>query len=410
MIEDASAALFRQYLRIARLLAGQLDFQSAIRAVAKEIALIIPHDHLDVCIISPGSTFHTAYESGLQTEWSTRPPANIDESPIRMLLIGATDHMITADAMQDPRFHFDGAFADPIHVHRLRSRLHVALKVRGETIGALSCSSLASDDYTRRDLAHAQSIADLLAPYFFALRAAEEARRSAIVEAEMRVREEALRQGAARLTEALDIERQRIGMDLHDQTLADLTRFAKRLERLSLSENLHGALLEPLFKSLQQSMQDLRQIIEEARPSVLQLFGLVDAIENHLDRAVRDSGVPINWQLSDETEGASGSLTQNVSNSLFRIAQEAINNAVRHSGAERITVTVMRSADHLVLDIRDNGIGMPGNRTTGGSGLDNMRTRARLISASFRCGSDKGETFVRIKVPLVSMEEERWRS
>ncbi len=64
MLEDASGSLFRQYLTIARLLAGQLDFQSAIRAVAKEIALIIPHDHMDVCIITPGSTFHTLTKAG----------------------------------------------------------------------------------------------------------------------------------------------------------------------------------------------------------------------------------------------------------------------------------------------------------------------------------------------------------
>src|SRR5690606_19697629 len=122
----------------------------------------------------------------------------------------------------------------------LRSRLHVALKVQGETIGALSCSSLQPNFYSPEDIDRARSIADLLAPYFFALRAADQAKRSAIVEAEARAREEGLRLGALRLTEALEAERQRIGMDLHDQTLADLTRFAKRLERLSLMPTISG--------------------------------------------------------------------------------------------------------------------------------------------------------------------------
>lgn len=405
MLEDASASSFRQYLTIARLLAGQLDFQSAIRAVAKEIALIIPHDHMDVCIITPGSTFHTAYESGLETDWSKRPTALIDQSPIRALLVGEVDRYITPDASRDPRFHFEGSFSDPIREHGLKSRLHVALKVRGETIGALSFSSLTEDDYTTRDLAHAQSIGDLLAPYFFAIRAAEQAKQSAIVEAAARVREEALRQGAARLTELLEAERQRIGMDLHDQTLGDLTRFAKRLERLSLMESVPGEKLEPLFRSLQQSMQDLRQIIEQARPSVLQLFGLVDAIENHLDRSIRDSGLAMTWGLYDESKGESGRLSANVAITLFRIAQEAINNAVRHSQASRITVAFSLEDDVLALEIADDGMGMGKAGSAGGSGLDNMRVRARLIGARFSCGSEAAKTYVRVKLPITAEEE-----
>jgi signal transduction histidine kinase len=405
MLEDASASSFRQYLTIARLLAGQLDFQSAIRAVAKEIALIIPHDHMDVCIITPGSTFHTAYESGLETDWSKRPPARIDQSPIRALLVGEVDRYITPDASRDPRFHFEGSFSDPIREHGLKSRLHVALKVRGETIGALSFSSLTEDDYTARDLAHAQSIGDLLAPYFFAIRAAEQAKQSAIVEAAARVREEALRQGAARLTELLEAERQRIGMDLHDQTLGDLTRFAKRLERLTLMDSVPGEKLEPLFRSLQQSMQDLRQIIEQARPSVLQLFGLVDAIENHLDRSIRDSGLSTTWGLYDESDGESGRLSANVAITLFRIAQEAINNAVRHSQAARITVAFSLDNDTLALEIADNGIGMGKTAKPGGNGLDNMRVRARLIGARFSCGSEADKTFVRVKLPITDEKE-----
>lgn len=406
MIEDAAASSFRQYLTIARLLAGQLDFQSAIRTVAQEIAQIIPHDHMDVCIIAPGSTFHTAYESGLETDWSKRPPALIENSPLRALLEGQTDSFITADASLDPRFHFEGSFCDPIHEHGLKSRLHVALKVHGETIGALSFSSLTVDHYGPHDLARAQSIGDLLAPYFYAIRAAEQAKQSAIVEAAARVREEALRQGAARLTELLEAERQRIGMDLHDQTLGDLTRFAKRLERLSLLPSVPGQDLKPLFRSLQQSMQDLRQIIEQARPSVLQLFGLVDAIENHLERSIRDSGLSMTWGLKDGSDGESGRLPANVAIALFRIAQEAINNAIRHSQADHIAVALTRNDDALTLAISDNGIGIGGGKTETniGSGLENMRVRARLIGARFFCGGRNGKTYVRVTLPIAQEE------
>lgn len=404
MLEGASASLLGQYLAISRLLAGQLDFHSAIRAVAKEINLIIPNDHMDVCIISPDNTYHTAYESGFETDWGKMPTALVSNSPIRNLLKGEMECMLTADAGVDPAFNFSGAFSRPIFEHGLRSRLHVALKVQGETIGALSCSSRKPDFYTPADVARARAIADLLAPYFFALRAAEQAKRSAIVEAEARAREEGLRLGALRLTEALEAERQRIGMDLHDQTLADLTRFAKRLERLSLMPTISGETLEPLFRSLQHSMQDLRQIIEEARPSVLQLFGLADAIENHLDRSVRDSGLTIEHTLTDRTEGATERLGHSVRVALFRIAQEAINNAIRHAQGDRIAVGLSCVAGQLLLEVRDNGIGIGKVARRPGSGLENMRTRARLISAGFNFGREQDETFVRVSLPLPDEE------
>ncbi|MBO3761821.1 ATP-binding protein [Ciceribacter sp. L1K22] len=399
MPKALSADLFAQYLRISRLLAGQLDFQSAIDAVAKEIKDIVPNDHMDVCIIAPGSTFHTAYESGIETDWSRRPPASIDHSPLRSLLRGEVDRIVTDDASTDPQFHFEGSFSFPIIEHKLKSRLHVALKVHGETIGALSCSSLRTGVYGQGDLDRASAIGDLIAPYFYALLSAERAKKSAIVEAETRVREEALRQGAGRLTEALEAERQRIGMELHDQTLADMTRFARRLERLSLMPDLPGEMLEPLTRSLQQSMRDLRQIIEQARPSVLQLFGPAEAIENHLERSIRDSGMSIEWELLDETDGASAELPQAVSVAIYRIAQEAINNAIRHSQGDRVDVRLWKDKGVVVLDIRDNGIGMttpPGPR---GSGIDNMRTRARLISAQFACRSDGSGTTVSVRLP-----------
>ncbi|WP_220473863.1 hypothetical protein, partial [Klebsiella pneumoniae] len=111
-------------------------------------------------------------------------------------------------------------------------------------------------------------------------------------------------------------------MDLHDQTLADLTRLARRIERMTHISDLSGEMLEPLVRSLQHSRQDLRQIIEEAKPSILQLFGVVQAIENDLDRSVRDSGLAIDWSVIDETDGRVEALELTVATSVFRIVQE----------------------------------------------------------------------------------------
>ncbi|WP_337270079.1 GAF domain-containing sensor histidine kinase [Oryzifoliimicrobium ureilyticus] len=383
MLKMAPSALLDHYLGISRLLAGQLEFRSAIRAVAAEIAHIIPHDHLDVCIIMHGGKYHTAYETGIETAWGNDPPALVSNSPIRSLLWGETSYLLTDDACADPRFDFEGAFFRPIFEQGLHSRIHVPLKVQGEIIGALSCSSHQVGLYSLDDVANGQAIADLLAPYFFALRTAEQAQQSAIVEAEVRAREEGLRLGALKLTEALEAERQRIGMDLHDQTLADLTRLSRRLERLTHEPELSGEALEPLARSLQHCMQDLRQIIEEAKPSVLQLFGFAEAVENHLGRSIRDSGATIDGTIIDKTHGVIDQLEPSVSVALFRITQEAINNAVRHAQAETITVSLSDAPDGVLIEVVDDGIGIDKARRRHGGGINNMKTRARLISARF---------------------------
>ena len=400
MLNPTRTALFDHYLGISRLLAGQLDFNAIIQAVAVEIGHIIPHDHLDVCIKMLDGKYHIAYESGLETAWSQQPPALLTGSPIRSLLSGEVDYLLSGDACADPRFHFDGAFSSPIINLSLRSRLHVPLKVQGDIIGALSCSSHQPDHYTLEDVENARSIADLLAPYFFALRAAEQAKRSAVVETEARAREEGLRLGALKLTEALEAERQRIGMDLHDQTLADLTRLARRMERLSHLPDVPGETLEPLFRSLQHCMQDLRKIIEEAKPSVLQLFGVAEAIENHLERSVRESGMAIRFKVIDETGDLLIEVNQTVATALFRIVQEAVNNSVRHGQPSEIVVALRSSSAGLSVTVSDDGVGIGHPCEQAGHGIDNMRTRARLIGARFEIGSSEVGAGASVKLSL----------
>lgn len=397
-----SGTLLEQYLTISRLLAGQLDFRSAIQVVAQEIAHIIPHDHMDVCIKMLDGKFHTAHESGMETDWSLHPPLPLDGSPIRSLLFGEVDMLLTDDACNDPRFHYEGAFSHPIVEMGLRGRLHVPLKVQGDVIGAFSCSSRTVGIYGPQDVERARAIADLLAPYFFAIRAAEQSKRSAIIEAEARAREEGLRLGALRLTEALESERQRIGMDLHDQTLADLTRLARRMEKLSRGSDIAEEEIEPILRGLQHCMQDLRQIIETAQPAVLQLFGFAQAVETHLDRSLRDSGAALEWELVDESAGAFDALEQSVSIALFRITQEAINNAIRHAQAENLAVHLRKTSRALIIEVQDDGIGIPPTAKRTGVGIDNMRTRARLISARFelaRTASGNGTNVV-VSLPV----------
>ncbi len=385
------------YLRISNLLAGNLDIHSALSSVKTEIEKIIEFDHLDVCLIDTDKRWATAYEVGVETAWS-KMRSHVHKAPIRDVLLGKTDHLLTGNALQDQRFLFPGAVSAPIIDHELRSRVSVGMKVLGEVVGSLNCSSKKEDFYNQSHLEQMRILADMLAPYFYALRANEKANKEAIIRAEILAREEGLRLGALSLTDALEAERQRIGMDLHDQTLADLTRIARDL-RPGLSE----AQYLRLQQQVQNMIQGLRDIIDTSIPSILDLFGFHHAIQTHLERAVSYDSV-MQFKVDDQTDGAIDLLPETTRIAVFRICQEAINNAVLHSNASHVSVSIDKSSDGcLIIKVSDNGHFRPQPRKPS-SGLEHMKTRARLIGAKYALSTSDG-TQVTIQLHQATRQE-----
>jgi signal transduction histidine kinase len=395
-----------QILSILQAIAGQLDFRAVIRAVSSQIELILPHDHLDVAIMSADGSMVSAYETGLHTEWDAATTATkpVAVSPIRDLFRGTVDHIITGDAQNDQRFHFEGAFSRAIFTANLRSRLHVPLMVEGKVIGALSFSTQQIGTYAPADVAQARIVADILAPYFFALHQSEMVKQTELAQVEAEARSEGLRVGALHLTEELENARQTIGMDLHDQTLADLSRILRGLKRLSSQAGLRGAELEPLREDVEHCVRELRVIIDNAKPSVLQLFGFGQAVEALLERSVRSSSSRLQYELHDEGTSHLDRLKPNVQIGLYRIVQEAINNSVRHADATRITVTIGQLNGRDLIVIEDNGTGLPTLRGRRMGGLDNIRTRASLMRADLRTKPGADAHGTRLEILLAAEE------
>jgi signal transduction histidine kinase len=393
-----------QILSILNAIAGQLDFRSVIQAVSNEIQVLLPHDHLDVALVSVDGVMVTAYETGLHTEWdeATTAKTPVAISPIRDLLTGKVDHIITDDAQNDPRFHFEGAFSHAIFAAGLRSRLHAPLKVEGRVIGGLSFSTQEIGTYRPSDVRQARIVGDILAPYFFALQQSDLVRERELAQVEAEARAEGLRIGALHLTEELENARQAIGMDLHDQTLADLSRIARSMRRLGAHANLRGSELEPLVEDIEHCVRELRVIIDSAKPSVLQFFGFSQAVEALLERSVGSAPGRLSYALDDDDAEVFDKLPPSTVVALYRIAQEAINNVVRHASAGRIRVRLGSGSGWARVLIEDDGIGLadaPGRRT---GGLSNMFTRASLIGAQLQATpgeSGKGTRF-ELKLPL----------
>ncbi len=400
MLRDPSKAL-SCFLSISRAIAGQMDYKQVLEKIGDELKHLVPHDHLDIVLLMTGGN-QICYEVGLLTAWSNLadPVKPTATSPIRRLLRGETPFMLTEDAWSDERFHFEGADDGPIYSAELRSRIVVSLRVQGAVIGSLSISSHETGAYNRDQVEILQDTADLLAPYLYALARGEEARKAAVAESEARAREEMLRVGALRLTEGMERERQRLGMDLHDQTLADLTRLSRRIAQLRGQDLISAGDLTPVEEDLVTYLDELRGIIEDMKPGVLQLFGFAEAVDAHLRRCVADAHPPVAADVRDRTDGLIDGLTETIRTALYRIVQEATNNAVRHAGARRVAVAIERSGRLLRLTVEDDGVGIERDGLSSTGGIDHMETRAALIAARISIRKRQPEPGTRVSIEL----------
>ncbi|WP_068311048.1 GAF domain-containing sensor histidine kinase [Polycladidibacter hongkongensis] len=396
--QDTTGMTASLFFNIVRAIAGRVGFQSVISAVSSEIQRILPHDHFDAVILDGDQTRLVAYESGLHTDWGGVNKL-VSTSPIRSLLRGEVDYLITDNAQEDPRFLVEGMFNEPIFSADLKGRIHVPLRVAGEMIGALSLSNKIAGTYQQVDIENAILVADIIGPYFYALRQSDLVRRAELAREKEKARLEGLRTGARYLTEELERARAQIGMDLHDQTLADLSRLSRSLADADV---LKGKRLEQVRRDIQHCLTELRIIIDDAKPTFLELFGLPEAVSFQLDRARAMVPGVFHCDVRDETEGKTDELPLTIRLTIYRVLQEAINNALKHSGGDIICISFENKSGRLRVSVRDNGAGLEEDSEFSQGGMHNMRTRAALIGAEFdvkRCPR-LGGTLIALEVQM----------
>lgn len=408
-MSSRDAIKLEHYLAISRAIGGEFDFQNVLNRIAGAVkSTLLEHDHMDVAVVLPSDkSMHVAIETGMQTFWGQAGTQQQNKfSPIRQMLSGEVDVLTTGDAWEDPRFHFEGSFDEPIFSANLRSRIHVALSVHGEILGALNISSHKKNAYNAQDIETARNIADLISPYIYALAMGEQARASALAEGAARGREQSLRIGAQKLTEAMEAERQRLGMELHDQTLADLSAIYRRVERLAEAALPDARELRHVSDTISRSMSELRGIIENAKPGVLDLFGLTQGIEAQLKRATQGLDRQIATSVTDSTDNAIDRGAYRIRLAVFRIVQEAVTNAVKHSGCRAINVVLSQESDAIKVEVSNDGSEPAEGWRRSTRGVNNIKVRADLIGADVafvRNASGTGSKTV-LTVPLGELD------
>ncbi len=188
-----------------------------------------------------------------------------------------------------------------------------------------------------------------------------------------------------------------VGQELHDD-LGQKLSVAKLLNNKLLAgkPETDYETLEEINSILGECIRDIRGMAKTFITDNVEHFGIIDSTQREVDRLKRLDFVKINFFFNNHDVD----INSKHSLILFRIIQECINNSLKHSKARIIDIHVDDSASMLNIQIKDNGIGIEKKNETYGSGLKNMRNRAKMINANFSIVSESGQgTEILIKYP-----------
>lgn len=217
----------------------------------------------------------------------------------------------------------------------------------------------------------------------------------------LRAYAEQLRQLSHRLFEVEESERRRLSRELHDRIGANLTALSLNLKLVRNEWQKTSTRLDDSEKLLDSTAQLVRDVLTDMRPPGLDELGLLAALREHAEQVAQRSGFAL------EVHGAEPRprLPAATEISLFRVAQEALTNVVKHAGASAVTVSLRPEAGMVTLTIADNGAGFDGDAPAmaAGMGMASMRERAEAVGAHPRIESAPGRgTRVIVEVPHVA--------
>jgi two-component system sensor histidine kinase UhpB len=204
--------------------------------------------------------------------------------------------------------------------------------------------------------------------------------------------------------------RRRIAREIHDdlgQRLAALGIELRVARRKFPEDGPQRHELDTVAGSLAELAEDLRRLSHDLHPAVLERSGLSEALRDHCAEVERRHGLPVRLTLQ-----AAGPFPPDLTLGLYRIAQEALANIVRHAGARSVQVTLRTAGGDAHLEVVDDGAGFDPEaaRGSGGLGLSSFDERARLLGGRCSIASNPGAgTRIEVAVPMPGPELHRLR-
>lgn len=365
---------------VTRVLSEALDMETVLSRLLDRMLRAMECDEGAIHLVeAQGNRLQMAAQQGLPLDFV----AQISSLPVEGSLMGQA---LQADG---PLFLPDIATAAqpfPSFQPGLKSYLGVPMRARGwQSLGVLSLlRELERPPFSAEELALVSSIADQAGMVVESARLRSRAEQAAVME-----------------------ERTRLARDLHDsvtQLLYSLNLFAEA-GRQSYHEQAWTELDQTLAEIgtiAQQALKEMRSLIYELRPPALEQDGLVGALQHRLEAVEGRAGVKTRLLVPDRL----GPLPRLVEEGLYYIAQEALNNILKHAQATRVILQLKTDGHQVELEVTDNGTGFrfDDEVNPGGLGLAGMRERTEKLKGSLTIQSKPGAgTSIKAAVPIKEM-------
>jgi signal transduction histidine kinase len=374
--------------RLAQTFNSSLDLDQVLDRVMDEVIDTTGAERGFVMLKEPDGLLSFRTARGMDRETIDNPQFQISRSVVERVAAEGQP-LLASDALSDERL----SGRSSVQTLGLRSILCVPLKRQERVSGVLYVDSrVQTGVFLPADL-------DLLASI---------AASAAIAIENARLHQERLaimRQQLIRVTAAQEEERQRIARELHDGVGPALASMSHRLravrELLDDQQPLPAAAaaeIEELAGLAADYVRDIRRLIYDLRPAALDELGLVPALRDYLLRRQREQALDIGLRAAEGER-----LPAPVEIALFRIVQEAVNNAVKHAQAGTVQVSLARETAGVRLRIADDGLGFDPQapRPSKHVGLWSMRERVEQLGGDFEVTSAPGQgTTLTAWVPL----------
>lgn len=293
------------------------------------------------------------------------------------------DELALAVSTQQKHLSLDNLSEKPGYAEfkELHSYAGIPIMVRGDMRGVFSLFANEKDVFGSDEMALLTSIADHLGIGIENSILWEQSRENAAIE-----------------------ERNRLARNLHDsvsQLLYSLTLMAgttkKMLERDPDLDAVEKS-VERFGDTAHQALKEMRLLLYELRPAVLDSEGLVNALQHRIETVEERLGVKVDIQAKDLTE-----LPSDMEDAFYHIALEALNNIVKHSESKTASIMLNSKRGNVVMEISDEGSGFDPNQPRKGQGLRNMHERGQMLGGEVIIDSKPGEgTHITVKAKIPS--------
>jgi len=374
--EQRRAEQFRLVTEVSRRFTLTLDIEELLRQVAELIQQTFSYYHVGIGLVEGDEVVYRVGAGVLleDTQFQFRPSRlKIGQEGLSGWVASSGEAVLVPDVSQEPRYVL-------LQGSQARSELVVPVIVKGQTIGVLDVQSDRLNAFDQNDLTMLQSLANQAGAAIENARLYSQARQLAVME-----------------------ERNRLARDLHDsvsQSLYGMTLYSMAAASQLSAGNLARVAeqLQALQDTSQDALTEMRLLIFELRPPLLEEEGLVAALQSRLSSVEIRAG--LKTELKAEIEER---LPFEVEMELYRIAQEALNNVLKHARARHVAVVIRQVEKTVSLEIADDGAGFNPEKaqTRGRLGLSAMEERAAGLGGRLVVESQPGQgTRVRAEVSL----------